>query len=81
METLCCESADAAEAGGDGEGAAMVSAGAGTAPDLAPIPALAVAPRGAAGRCAQVSAARAAQEGLSEPTHIFLKKKDTVASL
>ena len=69
MASLCCESADSAEAGGGGEGAAMVSDGAGTGPDLAPIPAFSVAPRGAAGSCAQ--------EGLSEPTHIILFKKDT----
>ena len=53
MASLCCESADSAEAGGGGEGAAMVSDGAGTGPDLAPIPAFSVAPRGAAGSCAQ----------------------------
>ena len=69
MASLCCESAVAAEAGGEGGGADMVSAGAGTALDLAPIPAFSVAPRGAAGSCAQ--------EGLSEPTHIILLKKDT----
>ena len=53
MVSLCCESAVAAEAGGEGGGAAMVSAGAGTAPELDPIPAFSVAPRGAAGSCAQ----------------------------